>query len=66
MTDFKLRQINQDVWMKESIMIALNSIVKRMKQSMNQEDILMTLSQLKIIIKSFSFESIKTCDYILD
>ena len=66
MTDFKLRQINQDVWMKESIMVALKSIVKRMKQAMNQEDILVTLSQLKIIIKSFSFESIKTCDYILD
>ncbi len=66
MTDFKLRQINQDVWMKESIMVALKSIVKRMKQAMNHEDILVTLSQLKIIIKSFSFESIKTCDYILD
>ena len=33
---------------------------------MKQEDILVTLSKLKQIIKSFSFESIKTCDYILE
>ena len=66
MTDFKLCQINQDIWMKESIMVALKSIVRHMKQAMSQEDILVTLSQLKQIIKSFSFESIKTCDYILE
>ena len=33
---------------------------------MEQEDILVTLSQLKIIFKSFYFESVKTCDFILE
>ena len=65
-TSFKLTVINQDIWMKESIMIAVRSIVKRMKNAMSQEDILVTLGQLKQIIKSFSFESMKTCDYVLE
>lgn len=38
-------------------MIALKSIVKRMKKAMSQEDILVTLGQLKIIFKSFYFEA---------
>lgn len=46
-------------------MIALKSIVRHMKQRMGQEDILVTLSQLKLIFKSFYFESMKTCDYLL-
>ena len=33
---------------------------------MNQEDILVTLSQLRMILKSFYFESMKTCDYIME
>jgi hypothetical protein len=52
--------------MKESIIVALKSIVRRMKTAMNQEDILVTLSQLRMILKSFYFESMKTCDYIME
>lgn len=52
--------------MKESIMVALKSIVKHMKVGMGQEDILVTLSQLKLIFKSFYFESMKACSYILE
>ena len=52
--------------MKETIMVALKSIVKRMKTAMNQEEVLVTLSQVRIILKSFYFESMKTCDYILE
>lgn len=66
MTGFQLKQINRDIWIKESIMIALKSIVRHMKQGMGQEDILVTLSQLKQIFKSFYFDTQKTCDYILE
>ena len=47
-------------------MIAVRSIVKRMKNAMTQEDILVTLSQLKQIFKMFQFEALKTCEYILE
>jgi len=47
-------------------MIGLRSIVKQMKSAMSQEDVLVTLSQVKQIVKSFSFESMKTCDYVLE
>ena len=57
MTGFQLKQINRDIWIKESIMIALKSIVRHMKQGMGQEDILVTLSQLKQIFKSFYFDT---------
>ena len=32
---FKLTVIDQDIWMKESIMIAVKSIVRRMKKAMS-------------------------------
>ena len=47
-------------------MVALKSIVKHMKVGMGQEDVLMTLSQLKLIFKTFYFESMKACEYILE
>ena len=47
-------------------MLAVKSIVKRMKLAMSQEDILVTLAQLKQVIKCFSFETIKTCDFVLN
>ena len=42
--------------MKETIMIAIKSIVRRIKNSMNQEDTLVALEQLKLIFKSFYFQ----------
>ena len=41
---FRLKQINRDIWMKESIFIALKSIAVQLKTTMNQEEILVTLS----------------------
>lgn len=52
--------------MKESIFTALKSIVVRLKTAMNQEEILISLGQLKQIFKCFYFESLKTCDYVME
>ena len=43
LVDFQLKDIDNDLWMKETIMIAIKSIVRRIKCSMNQEDTVVAL-----------------------
>lgn len=40
LVDFQLQDIDNDLWMKETIMIGIKSIVRRIKCNMNQEDTL--------------------------
>ena len=66
LVEFQLKDIDYDLWMKETIMIAIKSIVRRIKNSMNQEDTLVALEQLKLIFKSFYFQQMKTCEFLLE
>lgn len=63
-TEFCLDDPNFDGWIKESIMIAIKSIIVHMKQQMHQDEAFILFDNLKFVLKVF--QSVKTCQYLLE
>jgi len=53
MTEFCLDDPNFDGWIKESIMIAIKSIIVHMKQQMHQDEAFILFDNLKLVLKVF-------------
>jgi hypothetical protein len=64
LADFSLEEVNFDGWMKESIVIAIKSIIIHMKRYMHQDEAYALFENLKIILKVFL--SVKTCQYLME
>ena len=64
MCDFCLDDPNFDGWIKESIMIAIKSIIVHMKQRIDQDDAFIINDNLKTVLKVFL--TVKTCNYLLE
>ena len=51
--EFKPYDYSIDIWTKESIMLALKSVVIHMKTALHQDEAFQLLEQVKIIMKWF-------------